>query len=72
MPPNVPNPASAAARTGSGDSVCFGGEHFPDSAPAQKYQARILTQRLRLGPAPLFVRVLGGAPIVHVVDGGRA
>jgi hypothetical protein len=28
------------ALTGSG-AVCFGGEQFPDSAPAQKYQARI-------------------------------
>jgi hypothetical protein len=42
MAPNTPNPASAAARTGSGNDVCFGGEQFPpDSATAQKYQARI-------------------------------
>jgi hypothetical protein len=59
MIPNSPNPASAAARTGSGNDVCFGGEQFPDSAPAQKYQARILVRRfplrrdhLRLVPRP--------------------
>jgi hypothetical protein len=48
MPPDTPNPASAAARTGSGNDVCFGGEQFPDRAPAQKYQARILARRFRL------------------------
>jgi hypothetical protein len=57
--PDTPNPASAAARTGSENAVCFGGEQFPDSAPAQKYQARILARRfgvrhdhLRLVPRP--------------------
>lgn len=44
MPPDTPNPASAAARTGSGNDVCFGGEQFQDSAPAQKYKARILVR----------------------------
>ena len=40
-------PASAAAPTGSGNDVCFGDERFPDYAPAQKYQARIV-RRFRL------------------------
>jgi hypothetical protein len=41
MTPDAPNPASAAARTGSGDAVCFGGEQFlGNSASTQKYQAR--------------------------------
>jgi hypothetical protein len=48
MPPETANPASADARAGSGNDVCFGGEQFPDSAPAQKYQARILVRRFRL------------------------
>jgi hypothetical protein len=53
MTPDRPNPASAAARTGSGDAVCFGGEQFPDSAPAQKYQARILVRRFGVRPPRL-------------------
>ena len=28
-----------------GNAVCFGGEHFPDSAPTQKYQARKIARR---------------------------
>jgi hypothetical protein len=57
MTRHATNPASAAARTGSGNDVCFGGEQqFPDSAPAQKYQARILFgvrhDHLRLVPRP--------------------
>ena len=48
MTPDTPNPASAAALTGSGNNVCFGGEQFPDSAPAQKYQA----QNFPAHPAP--------------------
>jgi hypothetical protein len=57
MIPSEPNPASAAARTGSG-AICFGGEQFPDSAPTQKYQAQNLVRRfgvrphLRLVPPP--------------------
>jgi hypothetical protein len=33
MIPNGPDPVRAAARAGSGNDVCFGGEQFPDSAP---------------------------------------
>jgi hypothetical protein len=36
----------AIARTWSG-GVCFGGEHISDSAPPQKYQARILVRPAR-------------------------
>jgi hypothetical protein len=39
MAPDTPNPASAGARTGSGDAVCFGGEQFPGSKKSPK-QAR--------------------------------
>jgi hypothetical protein len=35
MTPDKPNPANAAARTGSGNDVCFGGEHFPDRSPSR-------------------------------------
>jgi hypothetical protein len=59
MIPDAANPASAAARTGSGNDVCFGGEQFPDSALAQKYEAQNLVRRfgvrhdhLRLVPRP--------------------
>jgi hypothetical protein len=45
MSPENPNPAAGDA-AGSGNAVCFGGEQFPDSAPAQKNQAKIL----RLAP----------------------
>lgn len=30
---------------GPGNAVCFGGEHFPDSALTQKYQAQNLVRR---------------------------
>jgi hypothetical protein len=33
--PDKPDSASAAARTGSGDAVCFGGEQFPDRSPSR-------------------------------------
>jgi hypothetical protein len=59
MTPDKPNPASAAARTGSGDAVCLSANSPPDSAPAQKYQAQNLVRRfgvrhdhLRLVPPP--------------------
>jgi Holliday junction resolvase len=38
MTARTPNPASAAARTGSGNDVCFGGEQFPDSTRPQNPQ----------------------------------
>jgi hypothetical protein len=50
MTPDTPNPASAIAQTGSGDVVCFGGERFSDSAPAQKYQTQNLVRRFRVRP----------------------
>ena len=34
--------------TGPGNNVCFGGEHLPDSAPTQKYQAQNLVRRFGL------------------------
>jgi hypothetical protein len=40
MIPDASNPASAAARTGSG-GVCFSGEQSSDSAPPQRYQPQI-------------------------------
>jgi hypothetical protein len=61
MNPDKPNPASAAARTGSGD-VSFGGEQFPDSAPAQKYQARILARRFGVRPVPPHLRLVPPVP----------
>jgi hypothetical protein len=110
MTPAPPNPACAAARTGSGND--HHKRHASDVSgnklPATHAQAqnRLRRQRLvehlhRLGPSPLghflnevergasvaerleryaridpeFVRALGGdryAPIVHVIDGGRA
>jgi hypothetical protein len=36
---------SAGGAAGSGDAVCFGGEHFPGNADAQKYQALIFAPR---------------------------
>jgi hypothetical protein len=63
---NTPTPASAAARTGSGNDVCFGGERFPAYAPAQKYQARILVRRFRVRPNR--ARLLVGFTFP---DGGR-
>jgi hypothetical protein len=38
MTPDTPNTASAAARTGPGDAVCFGCEQFPDSPPRPNTQ----------------------------------
>jgi hypothetical protein len=49
MTPDTPNPASAAARTGSW-AICFGGEQSPDSAPTQKYQAQNLVRRFGVRP----------------------
>jgi hypothetical protein len=42
MTAEKPNPASAAARTGSGNALCFGSEDLPDKPPATKNQAKIL------------------------------
>lgn len=39
MPSDAANPASAAARTGSGDIVCFGGEHVHGSRKFSEHQA---------------------------------
>jgi len=72
-----PNLASAAARTGSGDATCFDGEQSSDSAPAQKYQARILVRRfgvrrdhLRLVPPPLTPRPRRLEVRIAASDGG--
>jgi Holliday junction resolvase len=40
MTPDTPNPASAAAQTGSGDTCLLGGEHSPDSTPRQNTQGK--------------------------------
>jgi hypothetical protein len=40
-----PSPASAAARTGSGDAVCFGGEQFPDTTRPQNPQDKFRNPR---------------------------
>ena len=47
MTPDAPNPASAAARTGPGDAVCFDGEQFPvpDSARPQNPQDKFRNPR---------------------------
>jgi hypothetical protein len=57
---DMPNPASVAARTGSGDAICFDSE-CPRSKKQinQQVQNRLRRQRSvecvhRLGPAPLF------------------
>ena len=52
MTPDTPNPASAAAQTGSGNAVYRGGERLPNTTPPQKYQGLIReTKRLlRLVP----------------------
>jgi hypothetical protein len=60
-----PNPARGGA-AGSGNAVCFEGEHLPDSAPAQTNQAKIL--RLVRPQRPRRIEVMiaardGPAPI---------
>jgi hypothetical protein len=58
MAQDTPDPASAAARTGSGDAVCFGGEQFPDSARAQEYQAQNSVRRFGVR----YLRLVLAAP----------
>jgi hypothetical protein len=44
MTQNVPNPASAAAQTGSGNAVYLGGERLPNTTPPLKFQAQIFPE----------------------------
>jgi hypothetical protein len=45
MTPDAPNPASAAAPTGSGNALCFGAEEFPDSTRPQNPQDKFRNPR---------------------------
>jgi hypothetical protein len=60
----IPDQGCAAARTGSGNAVCFGGEHLPDSASAKKNQAKVF--RLVRPPWPRRIEVR-----ITVRDGHR-
>ncbi|PNE11329.1 MAG: hypothetical protein CR217_09315 [Beijerinckiaceae bacterium] len=44
----------------SGDTCLLGSERFPDSAPAQKYQAQNLVRRF--GVRPPYLRVVAPTP----------
>ena len=45
MTPDKPDTASAIARTGSGDAVCFGGEQFPETTRPQNPQDKFRNPR---------------------------
>jgi hypothetical protein len=52
----------------SGPTVCFGGEQFPDSAPAQKYQAQIERNPRAVREAKRLLRL----EFLHECAGGIA
>jgi hypothetical protein len=60
MPPDTPNPASARAQTGLGNSDCWAAIDPRDSGKFPPRQAQIVRRQRtvervhRLGPAPLF------------------
>jgi hypothetical protein len=64
MTPDKRNPASAAARTGSGDIDCWATIGTSDKPNARKYQELVLARRFLLWPDRARVLAFhgGGAP----------
>jgi hypothetical protein len=82
MTPETPNPASAGAQTGSGDSDCVAAIDLQDSGTLPKKQARNCAARLRRhllvehlhrpGPSPLGHFLHEVEDVTVVIDGGSA
>ena len=67
-----PNPASAAARTGSGDAVSFGGEPSPDSPfqPASQAENRAphVSGATKHAPNPAVAAAIKDLTAEHAVE----